>query len=533
MIRRSDDRAQPPSRLRRWAVRIGIACLVVEAVYLIVGNLCLRMGVLERVINYEPEANFVSWESAVTSLPGFVSFKEFTYRSQSMNSQMYVHLAEVGARISLAGLLFKKVHIRGVDARDVDYRHRDRIDFPCWTEESGTPPPEVPADIDFYPEIPGFENPPLPKPEDLYPRNEDARPWTVKISGARTRGAVRVAINEIRLEGQGSIGGGVTVVLGKSNEINRGRVRVVPATVLVGPTLLTDDLGLDVDVRVKPFSTVCSEVSEIIGGMSGTLTFAGVESNGFSVNVAALDPLLPGQGVLSITSGTGELGGHLEVRDGILESGRLDLVADDVVLEHQEVPLQGDLGVHAEFARRALETGRFDVSGSTFRLDDIVDPQKSTAQQERIDPWFCHLEFEEGTLTFGEPMELDSRVRVKMHDTWPVVALLRNFTNQLKWVSLTRNAKSIDGTMDLDFGKGFVAVDELRLFGENVEILGWIHIRDGIKNGRIFARHGVRAAGVAFDGGNGRVVTFRPRHWFDKEQGSPSTGDQSAPRDSR
>ena len=66
---------------------------------------------------------------------------------------------------------------------------------------------------------------------------------------------------------------------------------------------------------------MCSEVSEIIAGLSGKLTFSGGESNGFSVNVAALDPLLPGQGVLSITSGAGELGGHLEVRDGILEDG--------------------------------------------------------------------------------------------------------------------------------------------------------------------------------------------------------------------
>jgi hypothetical protein len=423
--------------------------------------------------------------------------------------------------------LFKKVHIWGVDARDVDYRHRDRIDFPCWTEESGTPPPEMPADIDSYPEIPGFENPPDPKPEELYPREEEDKPWTVKVSGARIRGAVRVAFNEIRLEGQGSVGGGVTVVLGKSNEINRGRVRVAPATVLVGPTLLTDDLGLDVDVRVKPFSTLCSDQSEIIAGLSGTLTFAGGESDGFSVNVAALDPLLPGQGVLSITSGTGELGGHLEVRDGILESGRLDLVADDVVLEHQEVPLQGDLKVHVAFAKRALETGRFDVSGTTFRLDDMVNTQPK-AQQEKLDPWFCDLEFEEGILTFGEPLALDSRVRVKMHDTRPVVNLLRNLTSQLKWLSMTRNVKNIDGTMDLDFGKGFVAVDDLRLFGENVEILGWVHIRDQKKYGRIFARHGARAVGVAFDGGEGKVITFRPRHWFDTQQGSPSKGGQSA-----
>ncbi len=429
--------------------------------------------------------------------------------------------------------MLKKVHIRGVNARDVDYRHRDRLDFPCWTEESGTPPPEMPADIDFYPEIPGFENPPDPKPEDLYPRDEEARPWTVKISGARIKGEVRVAFNEIRLDGQGSVRGGVTVVLGKTNAIDRGRVRVAPATVLLGPTLLTDDLGLDVDVRVDPFSTVCSDEAEIIAGLSGSLTFAGGETDGFSVNVAALDPLLPGQGALSITSGMGELGGHLEVREGILESGRLDLVADDLVLEHHEVPLQGDLEVHTVFAKRALETGRFDVSGTTFRLDDVVDAQQSKARQEKLDPWFCDLVFEEGILTFGEPMALDSRVRVKMHDTRPVVILLRNFTNQLKWLSLTRNAKSIDGTMDLEFGKGFVAVDDLKLYGENVEILGWIHIRDRIKNGRIFARHGARAAGVAFDGGEGKVVTLRPRNWYDKQQGPPSEGDQPASLESR
>ena len=95
MIRKSDGGAQPSWWLRRWAVRIGIACLVLEVVYLIVGNLCISMGALESVINYQPEADFVSWESAVTYFPGFVSFKGLTYRSQSMNSQMYVHLAEV------------------------------------------------------------------------------------------------------------------------------------------------------------------------------------------------------------------------------------------------------------------------------------------------------------------------------------------------------------------------------------------------------------------------------------------------------
>jgi len=113
---------------------------------------------------------------------------------------------------------------------------------------------------------------------------------------------------------------------------------------------------------------------------------------------------------------------------------------------------------------------------------------------------------------------MDSRVRLTMHDTRPVLFLLRKFTSQLKWLSLTRNVKGIDGTMDLDFGEGFVTVDDLSLTGEDVEILGWLHIRNRQKNGRIFARHGSNAAGVAFDGDKSKVVTIRPRKWYDRQQ---------------
>jgi hypothetical protein len=62
------------------------------------------------------------------------------------------------------------------------------------------------------------------------------------------------------------------------------------------------------------------------------------------------------------------------------------------------------------------------------------------------------------------------------------------------------------------------------LTGENVEILGWVYVRNQVKNGRIYARHGRRAAGMAFDGGDGKVVMVRPRRWFDRQDGPPSSG---------
>jgi hypothetical protein len=72
--------------------------------------------------------------------------------------------------------------------------------------------------------------------------------------------------------------------------------------------------------------------------------------------------------------------------------------------------------------------------------------------------------------------------------------------------------------MDLDFGEDYLEVNELMLTGEGVEILGWLHIRNQVKNGRIFARHGARAVGVAFNEGEGKLIVKQPRKWFEKQQ---------------
>jgi len=503
-------------------IRIVVACLVLEVVYLIAGNLCIRMGLIETAFNSMPEADFVSWESGVTYLPGYFSFKGLTYRGQTRGSQTYFHLSKLDARVSLRRLLSKRLHIRDLEVKDVDYRYRDRIDFPCWTEESGKPFPGTPPNLEYFPEIPGLENPPDPKPEDIYPEEDGSRPWKIDISGARINGTVRVAYNEIRLEGQGSVEGGLTATLKETSAITRTNVRVVPATLLWGPRVVTENLDLEADVAVAPFPSECAETSEIIGGLTGRVKVSGHDADGFTVNVGAFKSYLPGQGVLSIESGTGELGGSLEVNEGKLLTGGLDLTADDVVLKRQDIPLHGDLEVHAIFNEGDLTTNRFDLSGTTFRLDDIAQSGTSEKHQAKLEPWFGILEFEEGNVSFGKPMALESHVRLRMHDTRPVLALLRQFTDQLEWLPLTRNAKGIDGSFDLEFGEGFLTFDNLDLTGENVEILGWLHIRNQMKNGRLFAKHGARSAGVAFNDGEGNVILTKPRKWFEKQQ-NPAT----------
>ncbi len=639
-----DGAAQRSVQLRTWAIRVGVACLILEVVYVVAANLLIRADGFEELINRKPEKEYVSWDSAFTYFPGVASVKGFTLRSQTRKDQIYVHVAEARARISLLKLMTRTVHIRGVDARDVDFRYRERVDSPRRKQKEQVDEP--PPGFEYYPEIPGFDNPPDPRPEDLYPRKNRISPWTIKITGARVEGPIRVALNEIRVNGEGWAGGGVTVRPKQSITIHRGRLQLAPAKVLFGPEVVTDDLDIGADIRIDTFPAKGAKVPEVVGGLSGTLEVTGrlseraavrhqitpglttlgagavdsridvdggvvqagsrfsLRSDAFHLNIMGLDAtgsatlsgntvtaegrhvtsarvefgdfqfvdpedgsvdiagsglamdaewsglslagtvpaswvevvvpptqildittfgsLIPPESTLSIESGTGELEARLEVDEERVAAGRLDLTADDIVMRNRDTPFFADLEVHATLAEGDLQAKRFDLSGTTIRLDDIVDRELSEKKQKKLEPWFCDVELERGVVVFGKPMTTEGRVGVKMHDTRPVVALLRDFTGKLKWLSLMPNVKGVDGTMELDFDHGSMLVEDLVLTGEGLEVLGWVHIRDKKPTGRIFAKHGIMAAGMALDQGKRKVILIKPRKWFEEQQSPPS-----------
>jgi hypothetical protein len=632
--------ARRTARVRRWAVGVGVACLVLEALYVIAANLVIRADGFERLINRKPEKEYISWDSVVTYFPGVASVKGFTLRSQTRKDQIYVQVAEARARISLLKLMTKTVHIRGVDARDVDFRYRERVDSPRRKQKEETD--ELPSGFEYYPEIPGFDNPPDPRPEDLYPRKNTVSPWTIKITGAHVEGPIRVALNEIRINGEGWAGGGVTVEPKRSITIHRGKLGLEPATVLFGPDVVTDDLHISADVRIDTFPAKGAKVPEVVAGLSGTVEVVGqlseraavrhqitpglttlgsgavdaridvdegvllggsrfsLRSDAFHLVIMGLDAtgsaifsgntvkaegrhvtsaqvefgdfqfvdpedgsvdiagsglamnaewsglslagtvpatrvelvvpptrildigtfgsLIHPESMLSIESGTGELEARLEVNEERVAAGRLDLAADDIDLRSRDALFSADLEVHATLAEGDLHGKRFDLSGTTIRLDDIVDRQLPDKKQKKLEPWFCDVELERGVVVFGKPMTTEGRVGVKMHDTRPVVALLRDFTGKLKWLSLMPNVKGVDGTMELDFDHGSMLVDDLVLAGEGLEVLGWVHIRDKKPTGRIFAKHGIMAAGMALDQGKRKVILIKPRKWFEEHR---------------
>ena len=247
-------------------------------------------------------------------------------------------------------------------------------------------------------------------------------------------------------------------------------------------------------------------------------------------DVSAFNDLIPGESTLVLQSGTGELEALLEVNDRIAV-GTLDLVAEDIVLKTKDVPMYGDLVLHANLAEGDLPNRRFDISATTIRLDDIVGKETSEKQEKKREAWYCDVELEKGTVTFGKPMESEGQIRLKMYDTRPVVATLKDFGTGPKWLSMLPNVKEVEGTMDVGFGKERLTVDDLVLTGEKLEVLGWLHILNKKADGRLFMKYGIMAAGIALDQGHGKVHISKPRKWFEEQQGPPKENGQPATAD--
>jgi hypothetical protein len=459
-----------PDRLRSWAIRLGIIILILEVIYVVAANTIIRTGLLPLIVNIKPEKTSIGWDSASTYFPGFVTVSGFTLRSQTLKDQVYLRVAEADARISLLKLIFKTIHFRAVDARDVDFRYRERLDSPRGTEGEKRLQ-EPPPGSEYYPEIPGYSNPPDPRPEDLYPSKKKKRPWTIAISGADVEGPVRIALNEVRIEGDGSVGGGVSVEPRETIKIHRGRLELERARVQFGPEILTEDLAIHSDLRFETFPAKGARFSDVIGGASGSLSVAGRLSN----KVAVSQEITPG----ITTFGAGTINARLEFKKGIV-------------------------------------------------LDDIVDDDLSKKERKKLEAWYCDLELREGQLTLTKPLEANGQVRLKMYDTRPVVAVLKDFGNPPKWLSLMPNVKDIDGTMGVDFGKDRLAVDDLVLGGRKLEVLGWLHILDKKTDGRLYLKHGILAAGIALDQSKAKVHLSKPRKWFEEQKAPDSESDQSA-----
>ena len=363
-----------PSRsrhgLRRWILIAAAVMIAFELVYVTAANVMLRTDLLSGLINKKPEKMLIQWESASTWLPGVVHVKGFSLRNQSKKVQIYLTLERVTGVISLSKLPFKTFHLRSANASNVDFRLRTRLDAPRKNATAeGQPPQPIPG-VEFYPDIPGYDNPPDPKPEDLYPRKKkkSASPWTLSFDGIDVEGTIQVAINQIRLEADGSVKGSMNYKLRDAIHIRRAKLDVINARLLVDSESASENLELRVNSKWRPFPAKGAKLPEIIKGISGNFTIRG----NLLPRGSRTATILPGL----TARGTGSVDTTLQLEHGVLQPGSsYSLVSEDMNVSIMDLTAIGTAEVSGETTK---EDGSA-VSNITIEFDDysMVDPENS------------------------------------------------------------------------------------------------------------------------------------------------------------
>ena len=118
---------------------------------------------------------------------------------------------------------------------------------------------------------------------------------------------------------------------------------------------------------------------------------------------------------------------------------------------------------------------------------------------------------------FGKPLTATGTVNIKMHDTRPVMALLKKLGAGPGWLSMAPNIKNVAGTLDVDLQQDYLAFDGLSMAGDGFETLGWMHVDTKKTDGRLFVKFKSVMAGVSIDDGKTKIHLSKPRKWFDEQ----------------
>lgn len=215
--------------MKRFLRRLLLAILLILAalypLYLGIGNWYLREGGLRKLLNRRPERMSIVWDSAWTPWPGVVHVEGFRMRSQTRVFQWWLAVDRGTVDFDMLSLRNRELLIGGIGGSGTAFRLSRRLDAP---PRNGLSRPEL------YPEIPGFENPPDPKPEEIYPRRPGRKPWHIRISGVQLDDVREVWVEEYRFAGRARVAGGFDLRVRERLEVEPTRVELLAGGFALG-----------------------------------------------------------------------------------------------------------------------------------------------------------------------------------------------------------------------------------------------------------------------------------------------------------
>jgi hypothetical protein len=404
------------------------------------------------------------------------------------------------------------------------------------------------------PEIEGLSNPPDPPPEVLYPpRAKKKEPWTIDVSNVLFEGPVDLWFSEVRLRGQGAVGGGVLFEIRKSLEIKKGRLDLRDASLTIAGDVLANELEVDLETSLSPFVPKQTRGAKLLNHFSGTVDL----KNGLIPDLAVLNAFFPGDTRLFV-SGEGSLRASVSAPSSTDAGAELEMKLVDTLIDIEGRGIKGDISLSTQVKHGDLEEGRFELGETILSLERMFlpDPErdrleerqavredkaetKAAQEEERrrkmgkpaeaVEPdsseqdtgWWAYFRLDGGTFVAGKPIFLDTTVKLEIRDTRPLLNMFfakeKNNSDELKlpaWVGMVPNVTGLEGDASIDVGPDGTIVDDVLITSKKMDVMARVKMQSGKKIGQIYVRFDIFHVGVDMREDGKKIRLSKPREWF-------------------
>lgn len=456
---------------RRFARLAGLAIgalALIAGFFWLAAYLLVQSGAVLQIVNLRPEKLWVEYDSVRSPWPGRLALEGFSIRVQTKKVQWLATADRIEGDVALLPLATKRFVASDVTAEGVVFRLRRRLDaFPSMDVPRQQMPP-----------VRGFDNPPRPPPEVLYPMPEDRWRWTVSLHDWRLDGVREIWLDQYRYRGAADVEGGYTVRLKRTTRVRPTRFSFHGGDLHVGEE--TPVTGIDGRLVIASERFRHRQVR----GMEALSSFdATLEARAEVPDFSFYETYMWEGGGLSKLSGTGTISGRVELRaaDGS-GTGWLRVRGHDLQAQYGEGTIAGDLTIMSRFPRIDLDTRSLDLTGTTLGIDRgrIV---YADARDEDEAAWWLRATLESGTLRPGEAVPLEATARARMTDSRPLVGLFVLEGKLPAWLEEAFRVHGIRGAARLRAGDGLLALDRFLAEGETVRAQGSLQLASDSRRG--------------------------------------------------
>ncbi|KAA3633954.1 MAG: hypothetical protein DWQ08_01185, partial [Proteobacteria bacterium] len=230
-------------------------------------------------------------------------------------------------------------------------------------------------------------------------------------------------------------------------------------------------------------------------------------------DITVYNAYLPESGVLRLVSGSGAITSRFEVDDEA-GSGWIELAAPAVSAIVNDNPVTVDLALEVEMSSQNIETRQFSVGGSYLRVSNVRYPDGTT-----LEDWSTTFKFEDGSMRWTTPLELDVGMTLEMSSSAPLIQLLTGRYSRLKWVDDLLSVSDVRGSSRVRLDRDSLVLNKLNILGENVRLSANLLIRRDGAEGILYNQLGPFKATVEFKGQDREWFLFSARERFEKHTG--------------